>query len=89
MGIGAPGHQVHQHQEEEHEMITRWYKRSGIRVSTKRVQKSKDGYALGKRTGSLGGLKCSIQPAVADSVDRMTLKEFASWSGQYTWRDKL
>lgn len=68
--------------------MTRWYKRSGIRVSEARVQKSKDAYALGKRTGSLGGLRCTIQPSVADSIDRMSLKAFASWSGQFIWKDK-
>jgi len=68
-------------------MSTRWYKRSGMKVSEAAVRKSQMNYVKGKRTGNLGGLRCSINPDVADRVEAMSLKEFASWSGQFVWRD--
>jgi len=65
----------------------RWFRRNGRRVAESRVRASKDAYALGKRCGILDGLRCSVQENVADRIDRMTLPEFASWSGQFTWRN--
>ena len=64
----------------------KWYKRSGQRVSQKRVKQAKDNYAIAKRTGQMDNLKCSKQPAVADSIDKMSLIEFANFSGMFTYR---
>lgn len=64
----------------------KWFKRSGERVPRVEVEKAKAAYARGKRTGRLGGLKCSIQQEVADSIDKMTLIQFANYSGQFTYR---
>jgi len=65
----------------------RWFKRSGQRVSKAAVRKAKASFAEAKRTGRMGSdMTCSIQPAVADRIDRMTLIEFANWSGTFTYR---
>jgi len=65
----------------------RWFKRSGQRISESAVRKAKASFAEAKRTGRMGGLmKCSIQTVVADRIDRMTLIEFANWTGQFTYR---
>lgn len=69
-------------------MKIRFYKRCGLRVSEAKVLKARDNYAEGKRTGQMGLLKCSIQPEVADSVSKMTAREFASFSGQFSYRVK-
>jgi hypothetical protein len=67
-------------------MRTVWYKRSGVRTTRKAVQSAKDQYALGKRLGAIGSLRCSVQPTVADCIDKMTLDQFATWTGQFTYR---
>lgn len=65
----------------------RWFKRSGQRVTEAKVRKAKASFAEAKRTGRMGTcMTCSVQPAVADCIDRMTLREFANWSGQFTYR---
>jgi hypothetical protein len=64
----------------------KWFKRSGERVSAKAVQKAKDNYVLAKRTGRMGCLKCNINHKVAEQIEKMTLREFASWSGSYAFR---
>ena len=65
----------------------RWFRRSGKRTTEAAVLAARDAYAAAKRTGKMGPLPCSIQPAMADSVARMTAPEFASWSGMFTWKD--
>lgn len=67
---------------------TFWYRRNGARVAKRLVSRSQTDYALSKRTGRMGPLRCSIQPTVAESIERMTLKEYASWTGYFTWRDQ-
>jgi len=65
----------------------RWFKRSGQRVSEAYVARAKASFAEAKRTGRMGTyMTCSIQPVIADRIDRMTLVEFVNWSGQFTYR---
>ncbi len=65
----------------------KWFKRSGQRISKSVVQKAKDSYANAKRTGKMGTLSCSVQLALADAIDKMSLIEFVNWSGQFTYRN--
>lgn len=64
----------------------RWYRRDGRRATTKDVARARQNYAEGKRTGRMGDLRCNTNLTVADRVERMTLIEFANWSGQFTYR---
>lgn len=63
-----------------------FYRRSGERVSRKRVRQSRLAYALAKRTGKLGELTVSIQPTVAEAFEKMRDEDFADWSGAYTFK---
>jgi len=67
-------------------MRTIWYKRSGQQTTRKAVQAAKDAYAAAKRTGDMGLLKCSIQPEIADAINRMSLEQFVNWGGQFTYK---
>jgi len=65
-----------------------FHDRRGRRVSERTVRRARDDYALAKRTGKLGPLACSIQPEVAESLERMSLFQFCCWSGSFTWKQK-
>jgi hypothetical protein len=65
---------------------TRFFHRSGKPASRREVTRARQNAAEAKRTGRCGPLACSIQPTVADRIDRMTDEEFATWSGQFTYR---
>jgi hypothetical protein len=67
--------------------MTRWFLRSGKRISAAAVKRAQQRYAEAKRTGHLGPLPCSVRPNVADAIEKMSLKQFASWSGMFVWRD--
>ena len=68
--------------------VYQFYDRRGRRVSERTIQRARDSYALAKGiTGKLGPLSCSIQPEVADAIQRMSLFQFALWSGSFTWRE--
>lgn len=67
-------------------MRTTFYKRSGERVSRRTVRANRLAYANAKRIGKLGELTVSIQPTLADSIERMRDEDFADWSGGYTWK---
>jgi hypothetical protein len=67
-------------------MTTRFYKRSGERVSREWVHAKKKEYAFAKRVGLSTPFSMSAQPRVADSIDRMTDEEFCDWSGAFTYR---
>lgn len=68
-------------------MKTIFYLRSGKRVPRKSVYKSRMAYVEGKRTGKFSnGLICSIQPTVADGIEKMRDEDFADWTGSYTWK---
>lgn len=64
----------------------RWFRRSGQRISEKKVIQAQQNYVEAKRTGNMGCLKCSIQLKMADSIEAMSLIEFANWSGQFTYK---
>ena len=64
----------------------RFFRRSGKQVSVKIVQAVKDATAEWRRTGRGGHFPCTPQPALADCIDRMTLTEFARWSGHYSYK---
>lgn len=63
-----------------------WYRRSGKRTTEYAVRQAKAAYAAGKRTGRMGGMQCSINPAVADRIDAMSLQEFADYTWQFTFK---
>jgi hypothetical protein len=67
-------------------MTTRFFHRSGKPASRREVERARHNAAEAKRTGRCGPLACSVQPTVADRIDRMTAEEFACWSGQFTDR---
>lgn len=69
-------------------MVTiKWFKRSGQPVSESAVLRAKNAYITAKLTGRMGeNMTCSIQPAVAESIKRMSLTQFVNWSGQFTYR---
>ena len=50
------------------------------------VREAQAFYTLAKRTGQMGKLTCSIQPSVADSIEKLTLIEFANYTGMFTYR---
>ena len=64
----------------------KFYERNGRRVNEKTVLRARDAYVKAKRTGNMGVLKCSIQLEVSKSVQRMSAREFASFSVMYTYR---
>lgn len=66
-----------------------YYKRDGRRVPRAAVEAAKANYVQAKRTGDMGGLRCSIQPAMADAVEQMSLTDYCSWSGQFTYRRRV
>lgn len=68
------------------EMNTQFYKRSGEKVSRETVQRSQIAYAVAKRTGKMGDIRCSIQPTIADRIESMTAEQFSGWSGQFTFK---
>jgi len=39
-----------------------------------------------KRTGKLGELTVSIQPTVADAYEQMSVEEYATFTGSFTYR---
>ncbi len=64
-----------------------FYKRSGERVSRATVRRNMDAYVEAKRTsGRLGELPMSIQPRMADAIEKMREEDFADWSGAYTFK---
>lgn len=68
-------------------MRTIFLRRSGSRVSREFVRRQKLAYVEAKRTtGNLGGIPVSIQPTVADSIERMREEDFADWSGAYVFK---
>jgi hypothetical protein len=68
-------------------MATRFFHRSGKPASRREVERARRNAAESKRTGRCGPLACSVQPTVADRIDRMTAEEFCRWSGTYTYRN--
>ena len=64
----------------------RFFKRSGEAVSRAAVERARDSFAEGKRSGRLGLLRCSVQVQVAERVEAMTAEEFCRWSGQFSYR---
>ncbi|MFA4972313.1 MAG: hypothetical protein WC683_06845 [bacterium] len=68
-------------------MARRWYLRNGRRTSEATVRAAQRSAEEAKRTGKMGNIPCSIQPAVARGIRDMTVTEFAQWSGCFTWRD--
>ena len=64
----------------------RFFKRSGEAVSRAAVERARDSYVEGKRSGRLGPLRCSVQVSVADRVASMSAEEFCRWSGQFSYR---
>jgi len=64
-----------------------WYRRCGRRISVADVTASKAACAESYRTGYLGTLKRAVNEQMAERVERMTLQEWANWSGAYTYRD--
>lgn len=67
-------------------MTTIFYKRTGERVSRQTVRKNRLAFAAAKRTGKLGELTVSIQPTLADAIEKMRDEDFADWSGAYTFK---
>ena len=68
------------------ESRVRWYLRSGKRIKEKRVRDCQRATATWRRTGRGGHFPCTPQPAVADSIEKMSLIEFARFSGHFTYR---
>jgi hypothetical protein len=66
-----------------------WYKRSGERVSKQHVREAQARAVHAKRFGhptsphAVPGM--SAQPLIADSIERMTLSEFAAYSGLFNF----
>jgi hypothetical protein len=71
-------------------MKTEWYRRSGERVSAKRVSEVHAHAVHAKRYGypksPYAPPGMSAQPNVADALERMTDGEWATYSGTYTYR---
>lgn len=68
-------------------MRTVFYKRSGERVSRAHVRRSQMQFVHAKgTTGKLGELNVSIQPTLAEAIERMREEDYADWSGSYTWK---
>ena len=65
----------------------KWYKRTGQQVSELTVKKARSNFAIAKRTGRMGNLRCTVNLDVADRVEQMTLVEFANMSGMFTYRN--
>jgi hypothetical protein len=63
-----------------------FYYRNGEQATIREVLAAQRNYVVAKRTGRMGNLPCSVQPEVADSIERMTPTEFARWSGLFTYR---
>ena len=71
-------------------MKTVWYRRSGERVSAKRVAEVHAHAVHAKRYGYPKSVYAppgmSSQPSVANSLERMDDKEWATYSGMFTYR---
>ena len=67
-----------------------WYRRSGERISAKRVAEVHAHAVHAKRYGypksPYAPPGMSSQSSVADSLERMTDKEWATYSGMFTYR---
>lgn len=75
----------------QHEM-KQWFKRNGKRVSEKHVREAQRRAVHAKRYGypksPHAPPNMSAQPALADSIERMSLAEFASYSGLFNFTIK-
>jgi hypothetical protein len=67
-------------------MTTRFYKRSGERVSRAYIKRQKDWFVNAKRFGTNDPLPVSKQPTVANAIERMTEEQYCDWSGSYTFK---
>lgn len=71
-------------------MKTIWYKRSGERVSAARVKEVHQHAIHAKRFGypksPYAPPGMSAQPNLADSLEKMSDKEWATYSGTFTWK---
>ena len=66
---------------------TKWYRRSGARVSEARVAKAKAAHAESFRTGiSPLGLRCKIDHRMAAAVTAMDLIQWANYTGAFTYK---
>ena len=66
-----------------------FYTRGGKAVPAARVQSAKQNDADARRTGRYaGGLRCNINPRMAERIESMTLIEYCNWSGAYTYRQR-
>lgn len=67
-------------------MPIKFFHRSGKPVTEAAVRRAQMNWVKAKRTGKLGPMTVSIQPNVADSVERMSLTEFCRYSGAFTYK---
>jgi hypothetical protein len=66
-------------------MITRFYRRSGERISRAKVRAARLAHAASFRIGKRFGAPCAIQPRMAEAFERMTDEQFATETGGYTY----
>lgn len=69
--------------------MTIFYRRSGERIARAKVEKAKAAFVLAKRFGAKDPIPLSAQPAVADSIERLTLEQYCDWSGCFTFKKTI